>query len=57
MPYNIDLHCHSWFSGDGVSAPEALIESARKRGLHGFALTDHNTCDGLRYLLYKGLVR
>jgi predicted metal-dependent phosphoesterase TrpH len=57
MPYNIDLHCHSWFSGDGVSAPEALIESARKQGLHGFALTDHNTCDGCRYLLDKGLVR
>jgi len=57
MAYHIDLHCHSWFSGDGVSAPEALIESARKKGLHGFALTDHNTSDGLRYLLDKGLVR
>jgi predicted metal-dependent phosphoesterase TrpH len=57
MAYQIDLHCHSWFSGDGVSAPEALIESARKKGLHGFALTDHNTSDGCRYLLDKGLVR
>jgi predicted metal-dependent phosphoesterase TrpH len=57
MPYNIDLHCHSWFSGDGVSCPEALIASARKKGLHGFALTDHNTSDGCRYLLDKGLMR
>lgn len=57
MPFNIDLHCHSWFSGDGVSTPESLIESARKKGLNGFALTDHNTCDGCRYLLDKGLVR
>jgi hypothetical protein len=57
MAYNIDLHCHSWFSGDGVSAPEALIAAARKKGLHGFALTDHNTSDGCRYLLDKGLVR
>ena len=57
MPYNIDLHCHSWFSGDGVSSPESLIESARRKGLHGFALTDHNTSDGCRYLLDKGLVR
>jgi predicted metal-dependent phosphoesterase TrpH len=40
-----------------VSAPEALIAAARKKGLHGFALTDHNTCDGCRYLLDKGLVR
>jgi predicted metal-dependent phosphoesterase TrpH len=57
MVYNIDLHCHSWFSGDGVSSPESLIEAARKKGLHGFALTDHNTSDGCRYLLDKGLVR
>ncbi|MGV3531414.1 MAG: PHP domain-containing protein [Chthoniobacteraceae bacterium] len=57
MPLNIDLHCHSFFSGDGVSSPEALIESARRRELHGFALTDHNTSDGCRYLLDKGLMR
>lgn len=57
MPYHIDLHCHSFFSGDGVSSPEALIASARKKGLHGFALTDHNTSDGCRYLLEKGLMR
>ena len=57
MPYHIDLHCHSFFSGDGVSSPEALIASARKKGLHGFALTDHNTSDGCRYLLDKGLMR
>jgi predicted metal-dependent phosphoesterase TrpH len=57
MGFNIDLHCHSFFSGDGVSSPEALIATARKKGLHGFALTDHNTSDGCRYLLDKGLVR
>lgn len=57
MAYHIDLHCHSWFSGDGVSSPEAMIEAARKKGLHGFAMTDHNTCDACRYLLDKGLVR
>src|SRR4051812_13788360 len=57
MSYNIDLHCHSWFSGDGVSSPESLIAAAKAKGLHGFALTDHNTCDGCRYLLDKGLVR
>lgn len=57
MPLNIDLHCHSFFSGDGVSSPEALIASARRRGLHGFAITDHNTCDCVNYLLDKGLMR
>ena len=54
MPYNIDLHTHSFFSGDGVSSPEKLIESARSKGLHGFAITDHNTCDAVSYMLDKG---
>lgn len=57
MAWNIDLHCHSFFSGDGVSSPEDMIASARRKGLHGFALTDHNTCDGVHYLLDKGLMR
>jgi predicted metal-dependent phosphoesterase TrpH len=57
MGYKIDLHCHSFFSGDGVSSPEALIASARKKGLHGFAMTDHNTSDACRYMLDKGLLR
>lgn len=57
MPLNIDLHCHSFFSGDGVSSPEELIAAARKRGLHGFALTDHNTCEGITYMLEQGLMR
>ncbi len=54
---NIDLHTHSFFSGDGVSSPEELIAAARQKGLHGFALTDHNTCDGIEYLLDQGLMR
>ena len=57
MPFNIDLHCHSFFSGDGVSSPELLIASAKKKGLHGFAITDHNTCDAVSYMLDKGLMR
>jgi predicted metal-dependent phosphoesterase TrpH len=57
MALNIDLHCHSFFSGDGVSSPEELIASARSKGLHGFAITDHNTCDCVSYLLDKGLMR
>jgi hypothetical protein len=57
MSFKIDLHCHSHYSGDGVSSPEELIASARKKGLNGFALTDHNTSDGCRYLLEKGFMR
>ena len=57
VSYKIDLHCHSWFSADGVSSPESLIASARQKGLHGFALTDHDTSDGYRYLVDQGLAR
>src|SRR5881392_3314569 len=57
MPFNIDLHTHSFFSGDGVSSPEDLIAAARAKGLHGIAITDHNTCDAVNYLLEKGLMR
>ena len=57
MPFNIDLHTHSFFSGDGVSSPEDMIAAARAKGLHGFAVTDHNTCDAVSYLLDKGSMR
>jgi predicted metal-dependent phosphoesterase TrpH len=57
MPFNIDLHTHSFFSGDGVSSPEEIITAARAKGLHGFAITDHNTCEAVDYLLEKGLMR
>ncbi|HSH40298.1 MAG TPA: PHP domain-containing protein [Chthoniobacterales bacterium] len=57
MPFNIDLHTHTFFSGDGVSSPEENIAAAREKGLHGLAVTDHNTCDAVSYLLDKGLMR
>jgi predicted metal-dependent phosphoesterase TrpH len=57
MPHNIDLHTHSFFSGDGISSPEDLIAAARAKGLSGIAITDHNTCDAVNYLLEKGLMR
>src|SRR5213083_126788 len=57
MPFNIDLHTHSFFSGDGISSPEDLIAAARAKGLNGIAITDHNTCDAVNYMLQKGLMR
>jgi predicted metal-dependent phosphoesterase TrpH len=57
VPLHIDLHCHSWFSADGVSSPEELIASARSKGLHGFAITDHNTCDAYHYMVDHGFAR
>ncbi len=57
MPLKLDLHTHTFFSGDGVSSPEDNIAAARAKGLQGFAVTDHNTCDAVAYLLDQGLMR
>jgi hypothetical protein len=57
MSFNIDLHTHTFFSGDGVSSPEENIAAAKAKGLHGIAVTDHNTCDAVTYLLDEGLMR
>ena len=57
MPFKIDLHTHSFFSGDGVSSPEDMVAAARGKGLHGFAITDHNTCEAVTYFLEKGFMR
>lgn len=57
MKYRIDLHCHSRFSSDGVSEPEEMVHAAKERGLHGFAITDHNTSACVDYFLSAGLMR
>ncbi len=42
----IDLHVHSYFS-DGTKSPEELVRLASKTGVSAFALTDHDTMDGV----------
>ena len=42
----IDLHVHSNES-DGTVAPEELVREAKQIGLSAFALTDHDTTEGL----------
>ena len=46
MP-KIDLHTHSHYS-DGTCAPEETVHAALKAGVTLFALTDHDTTDGVR---------
>lgn len=41
-----DLHIHSKYSYDSISAPDKIIKIAKKRGLSGIAVTDHNTIMG-----------
>lgn len=50
----IDLHVHSSAS-DGSLTPEEVVSLARKAGLRYFALTDHDTVDGVEPALqYAG---
>lgn len=42
----IDLHTHSYYSKDGIFSPEEIIKAAKKKGLDGIALTDHDTGKG-----------
>ncbi len=46
MP-KVDLHTHSNFS-DGTSTPEEVVLAALKTGITVYALTDHDTTDGVR---------
>jgi len=41
-----DLHIHSTYSYDSLLSPERIIKVAKRKGLHGVAITDHNTTKG-----------
>jgi hypothetical protein len=43
---NVELHCHSVFSQDGLMTFEALMRSAQAIGLDALAITDHDTIVG-----------
>jgi predicted metal-dependent phosphoesterase TrpH len=42
----MDLHVHSHYSEDATGSPEDIIKILKKKGLHGLAITDHNTVEG-----------
>jgi predicted metal-dependent phosphoesterase TrpH len=42
----IDLHCHTDFSFDSLSAPEKVVRAAAARGLTHLAVTDHDRIEG-----------
>lgn len=46
----IDLHIHSNFS-DGTDSIEHIIEKIINKGIHTFAITDHDTIEGVQWLL------
>jgi predicted metal-dependent phosphoesterase TrpH len=44
----LDLHNHTRYSPDSRVAPADLVRVARKAGLDGVAITDHNAVGGIR---------
>ena len=42
----VDFHVHTKYSFDSVTPPKLAIEMARRRGLDGIAVTDHDTIAG-----------
>ncbi|KPU63853.1 hypothetical protein EP1X_01245 [Thermococcus sp. EP1] len=43
---SFDLHVHSKYSKDSINDPKWIIKIAKKKGLSGVAITDHNTLKG-----------
>jgi len=43
---SLDLHLHSCFSFDCLTTPEQILREARRKGLNGVAVTDHETIQG-----------
>jgi predicted metal-dependent phosphoesterase TrpH len=42
----IDIHIHSSYSSDGTVSPKEILKCAKKKGLNGIAITDHNVIQG-----------
>jgi predicted metal-dependent phosphoesterase TrpH len=42
----LDLHVHTKYSFDSRMEPAAILRVARRRGLDGLAITDHDTIEG-----------
>jgi predicted metal-dependent phosphoesterase TrpH len=57
MRHGFDLHLHTYYSPDACGSPEAMVNAAKRRGLSGVAITDHNTCDAVGHLAKLGLIR
>ncbi len=53
MDKTIDLHVHSTAS-DGTFTPTELVAESKRCGLSAFALTDHDTVDGISEALAAG---
>jgi len=52
-PLKIDLHVHSCYSEDATTTLKEIVYYAKKKGLDGVAVTDHETLKGALKLVRK----
>jgi predicted metal-dependent phosphoesterase TrpH len=45
-PLRTEFHCHTYYSGDSLTKPQALVAAARRKGLDRLIITDHNSTGG-----------
>jgi predicted metal-dependent phosphoesterase TrpH len=50
----VDMHIHTVYSGDSVCKPSGIMQAAKRMGLDGVAVTDHNTTKGWKETLAEG---
>jgi len=51
LPLKIDLHVHTCYSVDAMSSLKETVLYAKKNGLNGIAITDHDSLKGVRKAL------
>ena len=51
----LDLHLHTIYSGDSLIKPRELVKFAIKKGLNGFAITDHGSLKAYKILKKEGI--
>ena len=44
----VEFHCHTIFSKDSLTQPQALVDACRRKGIDRVVVTDHNTIAGAR---------
>jgi len=55
-PLKIDLHVHTYYSEDATTTLKEVVYYAKKQGLDGVAITDHETLRGALKLAKKSSV-
>ena len=53
LPLKMDLHVHTCYSDDATTTLREVVVYAKKRGLDGVAITDHDTVEGALKLTQK----